>query len=121
MAGDLAARLTDLLRHYAQLEFPSEFDEAALASLVQQRQEIIEQIEQLDGEQKVLRQVIADSPGVKGLLQKITELDRTLLNRAVEQRDALHTALAKTAKGRQATQGYRLNLPQSSAFINKNI
>jgi ATPase subunit of ABC transporter with duplicated ATPase domains len=121
MTGDLAAQLADLLRRYAQLELPHEFDEAALASLVQQRQEIIEQIEQLDGEQTVLRQVIAKSPDVRELLEKIAELDRNLLDRAVERRDALQAALAKTAKGRQATQGYRMNLPQSSAFINKNI
>ena len=121
MAGDVAAQLADLLRRYAQLEVPREFDETALASLVRRRQDIIEQIERLDGDQKVLRQVIADSPGVKELLQKIAELDRTLLDRAVEQRDALHAALAKTAQGRQATQGSRLNLSQSSVFTSKDI
>lgn len=121
MAGEIRARLTALLRAYAQLELGPEFDEAALSQLLHQRQEIIEQIEQLDREQEVLRQAIAESPELQELLQRIGELDRRLLERAVAHRDALHQALAKAAKGRQATRGYRLNLPHQPAFINKNI
>lgn len=111
--------IKNLLQAYLALKPQEPLEPEDLANLLAQRQEIIDQIDEIDETLALVKECIAESPELKDLLTQIADLDKRLLDNALTYKEQLRASLGHTNHGRRAARGYRLRIPNNPAIIDK--
>jgi hypothetical protein len=113
--------LKRLLEEYVSL-FPAEVSDAeALSTLIGCRQEIIDEIAALDKTLALQRQIIADAPELRDLVERIAAGDEELMRRAGAMQDELRTALVRAGRSLSAVRGYRPCIARVPTIVDTQV
>jgi len=116
---EINEQIEDLLRRYGQLLPAPDADVTAFAQLADERQQIIDALEEIDGSLAILEETIARSPKLTAMVAKAREADLALVEHGNALQEQLRARVSKAKTGRAATHGYRINVKKSAIIFDK--